>query len=88
MQLFLRALLSVSLVLSAPIAASAEGFPVRDIRKVVVSGEGVENDLPEPLRETSVLDARNRPVGEVADELEKTMTSYGGRRKSEPILEE
>nr|WP_314093870.1 hypothetical protein [uncultured Shinella sp.] len=40
MQFFLRAALSVCLVLSVPFSASAEGFPVRDIRKVVVSGDG------------------------------------------------
>ena len=43
MQLLFRAVLSACLVLSTPLAASAEGFPVRDIRKVVVSGEG---DVP------------------------------------------
>jgi hypothetical protein len=39
MQFLLRTLLSACLLLSAPLAASAEGYPVRDIRKVVVSGD-------------------------------------------------
>ncbi|MGQ3213841.1 MAG: hypothetical protein ACT6U0_22715 [Shinella sp.] len=39
MQFLLRALLSVSLLFVAPLGAAAEGFPVRDIRKVVVSGD-------------------------------------------------
>ena len=43
MPFLLRFLLIVSLVLCAPLAASADGYPVRDIRKVVVSGEG---DVP------------------------------------------
>lgn len=39
MQFLLRALLSACLLLSTPLAAAAEGYPVRDIRKVVVSGD-------------------------------------------------
>jgi hypothetical protein len=39
MQFLLRSLLSVCLLVAAPFGASAEGFPVRDIRKVVVSGD-------------------------------------------------
>lgn len=40
MQFLLRTFLSVCLLVAAPLGASAEGFPVRDIRKVVVSGDG------------------------------------------------
>ena len=40
MPFLLRVVLSVCLALSVPFGASAEGFPVRDIRKVVVSGDG------------------------------------------------
>jgi hypothetical protein len=40
---------------------------------IVVQGEGVENDLPEQLRGMRHLDARNRPVIEVAKELEETI---------------
>lgn len=50
MQFLLRAALSACLVFSAPIAASAEGFPVRDVRKVVVSGDG--NVPPVVLKRT------------------------------------
>jgi hypothetical protein len=39
MQFLLRTVLSVCLLVSTPLAAVAEGFPVRDIRKVVVSGD-------------------------------------------------
>jgi hypothetical protein len=39
MQFLLRSFLSACLLLSAPLGAAAEGFPVRDIRKVVVSGD-------------------------------------------------
>lgn len=40
MQFLVRTLLSASLLLSTPLAASAdEAFPVRDIRKIVVSGD-------------------------------------------------
>lgn len=41
MQFLVRVLLSASLLFSTPFAASAdEAYPVRDIRKIVVSGDG------------------------------------------------
>lgn len=41
MHFLLRALLSACLLVSTPLGASAtDGYPVRDIRKVVVSGDG------------------------------------------------
>nr|WP_298104880.1 hypothetical protein [uncultured Shinella sp.] len=46
MQFLLRAVLSVCLAISVPLCANAEGFPVRDIRKVVVSGDA---DVPRAL---------------------------------------
>lgn len=51
-------------------AAAALGLP---IIPVVVGGKGVENDLPEPLRGIVLLDARNRPVSEIAEELERAV---------------
>lgn len=50
MQFLLRAVLSACLAVSAPFAAGAEGFPVRDIRKVIVSGDG--NVPPAVLKRT------------------------------------
>jgi hypothetical protein len=50
MQFLLRTVLSACLILSAPLGANAEGFPVRDIRKVVVSGDG--NVPPAVLKRT------------------------------------
>lgn len=39
MQFLIRTVLSACLLVSTPLAAVAEGFPVRDIRNVVVSGD-------------------------------------------------
>lgn len=49
-------------------AAMARGLP---IFPVIIRGEGI--DLPEPLRNFQILDARGRPAEDVAEELEKAI---------------
>jgi hypothetical protein len=51
-------------------AGIALGIPIIPI---VVEGKDIETDLPEQLRGLNLVDARNRPVEEVAQELEDSI---------------
>lgn len=51
-------------------ASAALNIPIIPI---VIGGEGVENDLPEPLRGVQFIDARNRPIDAIAEEVEKAL---------------
>jgi len=51
-------------------AGVAMGVPVIP---VVIEGEDLEYELPEPLRDIQIVDARNRSIQEVVSEIEKSM---------------
>jgi hypothetical protein len=51
-------------------AGLALGVPVIP---VVLEGEDLDKQLPEPLRDVRFVDARNRPIKEVASEIERTL---------------
>ncbi len=51
-------------------AGAALGIPIIPI---VVDGEEFEDDLPEPLRGVHFLDARNKPLEDVAAEVEEAL---------------
>jgi len=88
MQFLLRAVFCASLLISSPFAASADdAYPVRDIRKVVVSGEGgvpatVLKRAGEQLQRAARATRRAVPIDRAAMDVRVSGLVRGGSGQS------
>ncbi len=69
-------------------AGVAMGVPVIP---VVIEGEDLRRELPEPLQDVRLIDARNRPIEDIVRDIETAMKSMKGandRRTNDSRLTE